>query len=67
MLSVNPTAILTTLLAQDHELKDVDRVVDLAAYMALRLQTQIETKNADQMEEILWPKENDDATYDGTV
>lgn len=67
MLSVNPTAILTALMAQDTELTDIDRTVDLAAYMALRLQTQIETKNADQMEAILWPKENDDATDDGTV
>lgn len=67
MLAVNPTAILTALMEQDAELTDIDRTVDLAAYMALRLQTQIETKTAEQMEEILWPKEDDNATYNGTV
>lgn len=67
MLAVNPTAILTALMAQDTELTDVDRTVDLAAYMALRLQQQIETKNPELMEEILWPKETDDATNNSTV
>ncbi len=69
MLSVNPTAILTVLMEQDHELKDVDRVVDIAAYMAMRLQAQIETQTTEMLEASLWPKETDDeqSTYDGTI